>query len=85
MPVRHVNLTDELDSFVTTGVTTGRFEDASDVVRAGLRSLVREESLYEAKLSALRAAIAEGDASGWVEGDPFEDVLQEIGLSSKAG
>jgi antitoxin ParD1/3/4 len=65
-------------------VTTGRFEDASDVVRAGLRSLEREESLYEAKLAALRAAIAEGDASGWVEGDPFEQVLQEIGLSSKA-
>ena len=84
LPIRNVNLTDELDSFVTTSVTTGRFEDASDVVRDGLRSLEREESMYEAKLAALRAAIAEGDASGWVEGDPFEQVLEELGLSSKA-
>ena len=29
-------------------------------------------------------AFDEGDASGWVEGDPFEQVLEELGLSSKA-
>jgi antitoxin ParD1/3/4 len=64
-----VNLTEELDRFVRTKVDSGRYENASEVVRAALRSLDREERLYEAKLTALRAAIDEGDASGIVEGD----------------
>ena len=53
-------LTDELDRFVAKKVKTGRYENASEVVRAGLRTLEREELQYEAKLAALRAAIDEG-------------------------
>ena len=64
VPTRNVNLTDELDRFVAKKVKTGRYENASEVVRAGLRTLEREERQYEAKLAALRAAIDEGDASG---------------------
>jgi antitoxin ParD1/3/4 len=64
MPTRNVNLTDELDRFVAKKVKTGRYENASEVVRAGLRTLEREEQQYEAKLAALRASIDEGDASG---------------------
>jgi putative addiction module CopG family antidote len=60
MPTRNVNLTDELDRFVTKRVKTGRYENASEVVRAGLRTLEREEQRYEAKLAALRSAIAMG-------------------------
>ena len=41
-----------------------RYENASKVVRAGLRITKREEQQYEVKLAALRAAIDEGDASG---------------------
>ncbi|MCU1261416.1 MAG: putative addiction module antidote protein family [Bryobacterales bacterium] len=68
MPTRTVNLTDELDRFVLEKVESGRYENASDVVRAALRILEREEQQYQAKLTALRTAIDEGDASG-VEGD----------------
>jgi putative addiction module CopG family antidote len=50
MPTRNVNLTDELDRFVAKKVKTGRYENASEVVRAGLRTLEREEQQYEAKL-----------------------------------
>ncbi len=64
MPTRNVNLTDDLDRFVARKVKSGRYENASEVVRAGLRTLEREERQYEAKLAALRAAIDEGDASG---------------------
>lgn len=60
MPTRNVNLTDELDCFVLKKVESGRYENASEVVRAALRTLEREEQQYEAKLSALRAAIDEG-------------------------
>ena len=38
-----VNLTDELDQFVAKKVKSGRYENASEVLRAGLRALEREE------------------------------------------
>jgi antitoxin ParD1/3/4 len=78
MPTRNVNLTDELDRFVTKKVSSGRYENASEVVRAALRSLEREEKQYEVKLSALRRAIDEGDASGIAEGDVFERVREKL-------
>ena len=76
MPTRNVNLTEELDRFVLSKVESGRYENASEVVRSALRALEREEREYEAKLEALRAAIDEGMASGIFEGDPFEYVRQ---------
>jgi antitoxin ParD1/3/4 len=69
MPTRNVNLTAELDRFVATKVKSGRYENASEVVRAGLRTLEREEQQYKAKLAALRAAIDDGDAGGIAEGN----------------
>ena len=83
MPTRNVNLTDELDSFVRAKVESGRYENASEVVRAALRTLEREEQQYEAKLALLRRAIEEGDASGIAEGNSFERVRQTLKLSKK--
>lgn len=80
MPTRNVNLTRELNHFVTTHVKSGRYENASEVVRAALRSLERDEQEHEAKIAALREAIDEGAASGVFEGDPFESVRKEVGL-----
>ena len=62
MPTRNVNLTEELDRFVLEKVASGRYENASEVVRTALRTLEREEQLYEAKLAALRTAIDECNA-----------------------
>jgi antitoxin ParD1/3/4 len=81
MPTRNVNLTDELDRFVAKKVRTGRYENASEVVRAGLRTLEREEEQYEAKISALRAAVDAGDASGVAEGNVFRRVRKALKLS----
>ena len=80
MPARNVNLTDELDRFVTTKVKSGQDENASEVVRAGLRSLDREEREYEAKLEALQAAIDKGDASGIARGNVFGRVRKALKL-----
>jgi antitoxin ParD1/3/4 len=80
MPTRNVNLTDELDRFVAKKVKTGRYENASEVVRAGLRTLEREEPQYEAKLAALRVAIDEGDASGIAKGDVLGRVRKALKL-----
>ena len=82
MPTRNVNLTDELDHFVATKVKSGRYENASEVVRAALRTLEREEQRYEAKLAVLRAAIDEGDASGVAKGDVFARVRKKLNLAS---
>jgi antitoxin ParD1/3/4 len=74
MPTRNVNLTDELENFIQEKVESGRYQNASDVVRSALRTLEREEREYEAKLAALRAAIDEGDASGVLQSNPFERI-----------
>lgn len=56
MPSRNV----DLDRFVDEGVTSGRFSDASEVVREGVRLLERREQEDKAKLEWLRAAAKEG-------------------------
>lgn len=81
MPTRNVNLTDELERFVQAKIESGRYENASEVVRAGLRILEREEQEYEVKLAALRAAIDDGDASGVAEGNPFSRVRETLNIS----
>ena len=83
MPTRNVNLTNELDQFVAAKIQSGRYESVSEVVRAALRSLEREEQEYEEKMKALRAAIKQGLDSGIAEGDPFEDALALIRHSAK--
>jgi antitoxin ParD1/3/4 len=80
MPTRNVNLTDDLDRFVLAKVKSGRYENASEVVRAALRMLEREEQEYEVKLAALRSAIREGDESGVSKGNPFERLRVNLKL-----
>src|SRR5580658_2011789 len=60
MPTRNVNLTNHFDRFVETGVTSGRFSNASEVVREGLRLLEQREREDRAKLAWLRSAAKAG-------------------------
>ncbi len=85
MPTRNIKLTNELDRFVLNKIKSGRYDTASEVIRAALRTLEREEKEHEAKLAALRAAIDEGDASGLAKGDVFARVRKTLNLSSAAG
>jgi len=57
---RNVNLTDHLAQFVDMNVESGRFQNASEVVREALRLLERQQKEDELKLEALRQAIAVG-------------------------
>jgi antitoxin ParD1/3/4 len=82
MPTRNVNLTPELDRLVTKRIKSGRYENASEVVRAALRSLERDEREYEIKLKALRAAIKKGRESGIAEPGSFDRVRAKFGLPS---
>lgn len=83
MPTRNVNLTEELDHFVASQIKSGRYDNASEVVRSALRVLNREEQEHEAKLAALRAAIDEGDASGVAKGNVFARVRKTLHLPAK--
>jgi antitoxin ParD1/3/4 len=49
MPTRNVNLTDKPDEFVIEKAKSGSYKNASEVMRAALRVLQREEHEYEAK------------------------------------
>ncbi len=80
MPTRNVNLTDELERFVLGKVRSGRYENASEVIRAALRILEREEQQYAARLAALQAAIDEGDASGIAKGNVFAQARKKLKL-----
>ena len=73
MPTRNVNLTEHFDRFIETGVTSGRFGNASEVVREGLRLLEQREQEDKAKLEWLRADAKEGfDSIDRGEGVEFE-------------
>ena len=80
MPTRNVNFTGKLDRFVANKVKAGLYENASEVVCAGLRILQREEREFQAKLVALRAAIDEGDSSGIARGNVFARVRKSLKL-----
>ena len=56
MATRNVVLTDAQSDLVNRMVSSGRFQNASEALRAGLRLLEREE----AELSELRARLAAG-------------------------
>ncbi len=55
-----ISLGNHFEDFVDDKVSTGRFKNASEVIRAGLRLLEEEES----KIVALKQAIQEGFDSG---------------------
>lgn len=62
MPTRNISLTDHLDDFVEKQVSQGRYGNASEVVREGLRRMEAERLAYDAKLAAINALAEEARA-----------------------
>ena len=60
MPGRNVSLTPHFADFLDRNVESGQFQNASEVVREGLRLLEQRQAEERAKLEALRAAIQVG-------------------------
>jgi antitoxin ParD1/3/4 len=58
-----ISLGDHFEDFVDKRISTGRFKNASEVIRAGLRLLEEEEN----KITTLKKAIVEGVDSGTVK------------------
>lgn len=69
-----ITLGNHFDSFVQNSISTGRFKNVSEVVRAGLRLLEEEES----KIIALKKAIQEGMNSPIVEDFDFDNHLAKL-------
>jgi antitoxin ParD1/3/4 len=60
MPTRNINLTPHQDEQVTRYVASGRYQNASEVFREGLRMLETRDAEEAARLEGLRTAIGLG-------------------------
>jgi antitoxin ParD1/3/4 len=88
VPTQNVNLTPALDRFVKRAVKSGAFNNASEVHRAALTALAREDEERELRLARLRQEIQAGLDSGrpGVMEDPnrfLEDCAAEVLTESK--
>ena len=71
-----VALGNHFEAFVRNQLESGRFNNASEVVRAGLRLLEENEQRRQLELDALRAEIAAGLSSG--SRKPAEEVFDRL-------
>ena len=55
-----ISLGDHFNAFIEQQISDGRYGSASEVAQAGLRQLEHNDT----RLSALRAALADGESSG---------------------
>ena len=62
MPTRNVVLTDRQAELVERLVSSGRYQNASEVLREGLRLIELRDAEEKARLEALRGAISVGIA-----------------------
>lgn len=90
MPTRNVVLTDQQHEFVETLVRSGRYQNASEVLREGLRLIEGREREDAAKLHALRTAAEQGwadVAAGRhtdVANDELDDFIGQLGVRAAA-
>lgn len=88
MPTSNIVLTDQQHEFVESLVQSGRYQDASEVLREGLRLVQDREREEAAKLRALRAAADHGwadIAAGRytdLDDDSLEDFIRRLGAQA---
>ena len=88
MPTRNVVLTEHHEALIRRLVATGRYRNASEVMRDALRSLERQEEQAAAALDWLRGQIAPGleqARRGQLVEATLGEVLDEIDRKLDAG
>jgi antitoxin ParD1/3/4 len=85
MPTRNVVLTERQESLIEALVRSGRYQNASEVMREGLRLVERREAEDAAKLEALRdaakvgaAALDRGDFKEFATADALAAYLHDL-------
>lgn len=88
MPTRNVVLSEHQQNFVENLVQSGRYQNASEVLREGLRLVERREQQEAAQLKVLQEAAR----TGWadiaagrytdVTDDRLEDFIGQLGLQA---
>lgn len=85
MPTRNVVLSDHQQELVEALVRSGRYQNASEVLREGLRLIEEREQIQQAKLKALKQAARQGWADvtagryADVGDDELEDFVSRLG------
>ncbi len=85
MPTRNVVLTEHHEKVIADLVASGRYQNASEVLREGLRLIEERDSRNTARLKILqeaaRAGFADFDAGRFieVEDDAIENVMEALG------
>lgn len=74
MPTRNVVLTEHHERIIADLVGSGRYQNASEVLREGLRLVEARETLEAARLAALREAARLGFAD--LEAGRFRDIAE---------
>ena len=74
-----VSLGDYFEGFVESRITEGRYKNASEVIRAGLRLLEEEEN----RITVLKNAIQEGISSGLAKDFNSKKHLEMLKASKK--
>lgn len=74
-----ITLGSYFEQFIQSVLTEGRYKNASEIVRAGLRLLEQEEQ----KAFVLRKAIEEGVNTGWAEDFNADEHLKTLKAKSK--
>ncbi len=75
MPTRNINLTEHFDQFIAERIEAGRYKNASEIVRAGLALLERQEAEDELRLARLRQEVEAGFAA--IERGQYTDVADD--------
>jgi antitoxin ParD1/3/4 len=78
MPTRNVSLTEELNAYVEQAVQSGHYDNASEVIRDAIRALMQADLEDQAKVEALKAAIAEGMEGPFLDGPTVIAEMREL-------
>ena len=88
MPTRNVVLTDRQAKLIEKLVSSGRYQNASEVLRDGLRFVESREAEEKAKLKALREAaqrgIADIEAGRYQSFTTFDELDHHLRMASDA-
>jgi len=84
MVTRNVVLTDAQSSLVDSLIETGRYQNASEALRAGLRLLEREENEINVLRHQLSRGLAQAKAGDLAQGSGEEAIRRVFSAARKA-